>query len=53
MREIKKEMMEILAKDFKAWYDTLNEDEKLEYSNLIKDLKDGRNTNNTRNVKEK
>lgn len=53
MREIKKEMMEILAKDFKAWYDTLTEEERKEYSKIIEDLRDGRNTNNTRDVKEK
>jgi hypothetical protein len=53
MRDINKEMMTIIAKDFNDWYNTLTEEEKKEYSKIIDDLRDGRNTNNTRNVKKK
>lgn len=47
MRDIKKEMMKVLAKDFKFWHKTLNEEEKKEYLKIIEDLRDGRKANNT------
>jgi len=53
MRDIRNEMMTIIAKDFKDWYNTLTEQEKKEYSKIIDNLRDGRNTNNTSNVEEK